>query len=220
MHRTATTPVDGGLRRAFRAAASWRGARAFHPRGVTLAAEAHLTEVGRPLATEPSPGALVRFSRGAGLPSRFPDVNGVAIRLLDAAGPARHRDLLLSSVGPGPLRVLPFPSIDFGRSRLSSLAPFDLLGRRVVLRASVELGGGPLDDLAGASGVVLVLDAHERGKRPQRLATLTTTGSAVGEPLRFSPLAPDDVLVPTGWLNRLRPAAYEGSQFGRAGSGG
>jgi hypothetical protein len=39
---------------------------------------------------------LVRFSRGAGLPDRFPDVHGVAIRVEEPGG---YSDLLLSSSG-------------------------------------------------------------------------------------------------------------------------
>src|SRR4029450_7999147 len=41
--------------------------------------------------------ALLRFSRGAGLPEPLPDALGVAIKLPDAHGPGVDQDLLLTS---------------------------------------------------------------------------------------------------------------------------
>jgi hypothetical protein len=47
--------------------------------------------------------ALLRFSRGAGLPEPLPDALGVAIKLPDAHGPSADQDLLLTSSSDRPL---------------------------------------------------------------------------------------------------------------------
>ena len=89
--------------RAFGLAAAVRFPRPLHPSGVTRAGEARLTGRGRLLAGGPTCRVVARFSRGAGLPEPLPDVLGLAVRFVDAFGPGRHHDVLLSSGGPGRL---------------------------------------------------------------------------------------------------------------------
>ena len=75
-------------------------------------------------ATHP---ALLRFSRGAGLPEPLPDALGVAIKLPDAHGPGVDQDLLLTSSTDRPLlRRLLFPATSFVRGAFSTAPPYDL----------------------------------------------------------------------------------------------
>src|SRR4051812_31288290 len=75
---------------AFGAVARARDDRALHPDGVVFAGAITGALFG-------ARRALVRISRGGGLPETLPDVRGCAIRVLDAHGSGRHQDLLLAS---------------------------------------------------------------------------------------------------------------------------
>ena len=85
---------------AFRTAARLRGARAFHPRGRAYTAQVRIdadrAPDGFPTGVRE---AIVRFSRGVGLPDAVPDILGIAVRLVDAAGPRVHQDLLMATSG-------------------------------------------------------------------------------------------------------------------------
>jgi len=75
-----------------------RGGKPMHPRGIVLSARLERTGLPRPsgarwLDEAGADDVLVRLSHGAGLPPRFPDLLGLALR---APGPV---DLLLSSSG-------------------------------------------------------------------------------------------------------------------------
>jgi hypothetical protein len=59
--------------------------------------------------------AVVRFSRGGGLPEPLPDALGVAVRLPDAYGPGRAQDFLVTSSADLPL-LFPGRSFLHGRS--------------------------------------------------------------------------------------------------------
>src|SRR4051794_32427081 len=94
------------------ALARLRRGKPMHPRGAVFSAllERHGNEAANPVgvpwldlpATE---AAVVRLSRGAGLPAPLPDLLGLAIRIPAARAPI---DLLLSTTGRGPLaRLLP-----------------------------------------------------------------------------------------------------------------
>ena len=80
-------------------------AKPLHPSGVTLTGRIH-RHGSEPLAGVPwldEPGeddVLVRLSRAVGLPAAFPDIHGMAIRVLTDHGDA---DLLLASTGWGRL---------------------------------------------------------------------------------------------------------------------
>jgi hypothetical protein len=93
---------------------------------------------GRPSVPLLRPGAaypaLLRFSRGAGLPEPLPDALGVAVKLPDVHGPGADQDLLLSrSVDRPLLRRLLFPARSFLRGAFSTALPYDLDGERVVV---------------------------------------------------------------------------------------
>src|SRR5215218_3422857 len=87
--------------------------------------------------------ALLRFSRGAGLPEPLPDALGVAVKLPDAHGPGADQDLLLTSSTDRPLlRRLLFPARSFLRGAFSTALPYELGGERVVLLLVPIRGGG------------------------------------------------------------------------------
>jgi len=78
-----------------------------HPRGVVLPATVHRygapAAFGVPWLDEPgSQPALVRFSRGGGLPTPLPDVLGIALRIDPDGDPG---DLLFATTGRGCARA-------------------------------------------------------------------------------------------------------------------
>ena len=182
-------------------------------------------------ATHP---ALLRFSRGAGLPEPLPDALGVAIKLPDAHGPGVDQDLLLTSSTDRPLlRRLLFPATSFVRGAFSTALPYDLGSKRVVLLlvpvhtcdvrpagGEGHRAGGALAELraVAASGLELELRTAKSFGRSQPLASVTV-GPPLSpdqtEALRFNPWTTGPGIHPSGWLNLLRDAAYQASQRGR-----
>jgi hypothetical protein len=178
--------------------------------------------------------ALLRFSRGAGLPELLPDALGVAIKLPDAHGPGNDQDLLLTSSSDRPLlRRLLFPARSFVRGAFSTALPYDLGSERVVLllvpvhicdvRPAGGVGhraGGALAELCAvaSSGLELQLRTAKSLGRSQPLATVTVgppLSADQTEALRFNPWTTGPGIHPSGWLNLLRDAAYQASQRGR-----
>jgi hypothetical protein len=223
----------------FYALAMLRRRRSLHPTGVGYQGELLVDNDGRPGVPLFRPGAahsaLLRFSRGAGLPEPLPDALGVAVKLPDAHGPGADQDLLLTSSTSRPLlRRLLFPARSFLRRAFSTALPYDLDGERVVLLlvptptrrgrspGGVAHGGGALAELRAAAADGLGFEFRIAGTfgPSQRLATLT-----VGQPLsveqtealRFNPWTTGPGIHPSGWLNLLRDAAYRASQRGRRG---
>jgi hypothetical protein len=225
----------------FYALAALRRRRSLHPRGIGYQGWLQV-----PNESPPRPGvplfqagathqALIRFSRGAGLPEPLPDALGVAIKLPDAHGPGVDQDLLLTSSTDRPLlRRLLFPARSFVRGAFSTALPYDFGNERVVLllvpahvgirRSAGETShrpvGGALAELraVAANSLELELRTAKSFGRSQPLATV-----AVGPPLspdqtealRFNPWTTGPGIRPSGWLNLLRDAAYQASQRGR-----
>lgn len=218
-------PLATLLERVFAVVARLRRGRALHPVGASWEATVHPVGEGRDLpflADHPLPG-LVRLSKGGGLPAPVPDVHGLSLRLLDVDGPGRHQDLLLASAGRAVgLRHLLVPTRGVDRCGYSSLAPYRLRGRQVLLGGRL-LGGRRdvplrLDRVATAvadEGVAFELSvATLRGPwRPIAQVELTRRLSAeASRRLRFDPWHTVPGLQPAGWLNRLRGPAYRGSR--------
>jgi hypothetical protein len=224
----------------FYALAALRRRRSLHPTGVGYQGQLVVGDgPGRPSVPLLRPGAaypaLLRFSRGAGLPEPLPDALGVAVKLPDVHGPGADQDLLLTSSTSRPLlRRLLFPARSYVRGAFSTALPYDLGGERVVLLlvpapsesgrspGGVARGGGAMAELRAAAVAGLGFELRTAGifGPSQRLATLS-----VGQPLsakqadtlRFNPWTTGPGLRPSGWLNLLRDAAYRASQRGRRG---
>jgi hypothetical protein len=220
--------------------AVFRSKRSLHPAGVgyrgwLVVGDDH---PGRPEVPLFRPGtvqpALVRFSRGAGLPEPLPDVLGVAVKLPGAYGPGDDQDLLLTSSTDRPLlRRLLFPATSFVRGAFSTALPYELGGKRVVLllvpahtdgsqsAGAVRRGGrAALAELnaAAAGGLRFELRTASSFGPSQPLATLTTDqplSPEQTEALRFNPWTTGPGIRPAGWLNLLRDTAYKASQRGR-----
>ena len=225
----------------FHALARLRSRRSLHPAGAGYQGwlEVPTERPARPgvplLQAGSTHPALIRFSRGAGLPEPLPDALGVAIKLPDAYGPGADQDLLLTSSTDRPLlRRLLFPARSFVRGAFSTALPYDLGSERVVLllvpvlpRARRSTGGrrqhpagGALAELraAAAYGLGFELRTARTLGRSQPLATVTlgpSISTEQTETLRFNPWTTGPGIRPSGWLNLLRDAAYRASQRGR-----
>jgi hypothetical protein len=224
----------------FYALAALRHGRSLHPTGIGYQGWLRVPNdspprSGVPLfqtgATHP---AILRFSRGAGLPEPLPDALGVAIKLPDAYGPGNDQDLLLTSSTDRPLlRRLLFPARSFVRGTFSTALPYDFGSERVVLllvpvltSAGRSTGGvghraaGALAELrtVAANGLKFELRAARSLGRSQPLATVTVgppLPAGQTEALRFNPWTTGPGIRPSGWLNLLRDAAYRASQRSR-----
>jgi hypothetical protein len=220
--------------------AALRSKRSLHPigvgyRGWLVVGDDH---PGRPEVPLFRPGtahpAVLRFSRGAGLPEPLPDALGVAVKLPDAYGPGNDQDLLLTSSTDRPLlRRLLFPATSFVRGVFSTALPYELGGKRVVLLlvpahtgtgqfagAGIGRGRGALAELnaAATGGLRFELRTADSFGPSQPVATLTTgqpLPAEQTEALRFNPWSTGPGIRPAGWLNLLRDTAYKASQRGR-----
>jgi hypothetical protein len=224
--RVGATPVDGLTRAGFRALARLRQARAFHPVGVAFHGIATTTSgAPRGLPSGEWP-AVVRFSRGAGLPEPLPDLLGIGVRLEGAADLGRPFDLLMTSTGSGRLtRHVLRPARTFGSGRASTLLPYAGPDGSVVLSVRVTDGqvGGLADvrrrcgDPTG-DGLTLELSRSDAGGGWVPFGQVHVRGlldEADERALDLDPFHTGPDLVPSGLLNRLRRPAYGGSREGR-----
>ena len=198
-------------------------ARAFHPRGLSFTASLHAepTADRLPFLVARRQPALVRLSRAVGLPSRLPDLHGLAFRVPDVYGPGRHQDVLLTSAGERPvLRRVLIPTGGFQRPRYSSVLTYHHHSRPLLLGARYagsrrRLGLAALQAAASAGELVFELAvAGGRGPwRPvARLVLEQALPARASEQLRFHPWNTAAALRPAGFVNRLRAPAYEASQ--------
>lgn len=214
----APTPLDRPTAAVFRALSRARGRRIFHPSGAVFDA-ALAVGAGLPGTALFRPGArhaaVVRLSRGLGLPEPLPDFLGLAVRVPDAYGAGRHQDLLLVTSGSAPLvRHALVPASRYAGHVLTSVLPYDVGGRRLLF-AAVPAGGVA----AGVPGAFRIAVAGRAGGWDDvaELALGPRRSETVDEDLRFDPWHTGGGLRPAGFLNRLRAAAYPASQQGRAG---
>ena len=216
--RSQRRPLPAVVERAaetfFGGVAALRHRRALHPKGLSFAGRAVLHDAGRALAQTRDVGVEVRLSRGAGLPHPLPDFNGVAVRFLDAHGPDRHQDLLLTAAGARPgFRHLIVPMPYLASSGYSTVLPYRTAsGQRRVFRCDPL----PVQTVAqAATAVPLRLEIFTAAPlgpwAPAATITLTSVLSSDAR-LRFDPWNTSPRLVPSGVLNRLRAPAYAGSR--------
>jgi hypothetical protein len=214
---------------AFGIASALRRARIFHPDGVAFEAVVEMVggEHGAPLLDVAARHrAIARFSRGVGLPEGWPDILGLALRLVDAHGPGLHQDLLLVTSGERPgLRHALTPARSFDFERWSTVLPYRVGGRRVLFGARAERRGGSpadrLDDLPAAleSGdlrfVLEIADVRGPWTELGRLEVGNRLSAADAETLRFNPAHTGGGIEPIGLLQTVRRLAYRGSQATR-----
>lgn len=203
-----------------------RRKRVFHPHGVGFAA------VLEPLGDRPTGAAaldreseaVVRLSRALGLPEWLPDPCGLGLRIPDAHGPGRHQDILMvSSSRPVVGRHAVLPARGFLDRHYSTLLPYELGGRRILLgaRSTEPDGVGPkLADLRrrDAAGLDFELEMADVGGdwRPvARLSLRQRMSPEETERLELDPTNTGGGLRLAGIVNRLRGPSYRGSQNGR-----
>jgi len=204
--------------------ARWRGGKPMHPRGAVF--DAVLERHGRGpdggvpwLDAVARDAAVVRLSRGAGLPAPLPDLLGLAVRIPGDV----PVDLLLSTTGRGRLtRLLPVPRQDTA-AVYSSIMAYRSDDGPLRLAALPETTGMPSDPepLAGAvsrDGLRFRL-AAARGRGPwEPFATLILTDPvpALDPDVRFDAVQnPPPGLVPDGPMARFRSPAYARARAAR-----
>jgi len=209
------------------AASAVRRKRVFHPDGVAYQATFRATGAshGAPLLDDAGTHeAIVRVSRGAGLPESLPDFLGLALRVPHAHGRGAHQDVLLVSSGSRPgLRHALVPVRSFDHERYSSLVPYRVGGRTVLF------GARRLDDDGHAGARVSDLRG---GAVPPRfafeLAELRGPWQPIGvlelearlperesAALRFDPSNTGGGIEPVGVVQAVRRLAYRSSQAAR-----
>ena len=203
------------------AVARHRHGKPMHPRGVVLEGVLERTgatpPVGVPWLDEPGTArAVVRLSRGAGLPDRLPDLLGLAVHLQED-----DVDLLLSSTGRGRLtRLLPVlrrdPATAYG-----SIMGYGSTAGTVRLAAFGERTAGGRGDRA-TDGLVFLLAATCRGGPWRPFARLVLHQPvAAGDPdVRFDAIRrPPPGLRTDGPLARLRAPSYARARVERDADG-
>jgi hypothetical protein len=199
-----------------------RGARALHPNGRVYTAVIEVAP-----AAPMRPGryrAMVRFSRGIGLPEPWPDALGLAVRLFDADGEGGVQDLLLTSSSPAVVRRhLVFPARGYGKAFYSSVLSVRADGRAVVVGAR-PIWSGPQRPLVRLAELDRAVGAELRGFElllAQAIGVWTPLAriyldqpvqAGDSEALRFDPYHHSGGLAPIGMLNAVRRRSYAASQ--------
>lgn len=201
-----------------------RRGKPMHPRGAVL--DAVLERTGGPvgwrlpwLAGRGTQPAVVRLSRGAGLPAALPDLLGLAVRLPGPDGPV---DLLLSGTGRGRLtRWLPVPRRN-ARSVYGSIMGYRTTAGPVFLAALPDPGAAvsaePGAVAAAAERLTFTLAAARGAEAWQPFARLRLLGPVpeLDPDLRFDAVRhPPPGLVPDGPMARFRAPAYAAARRGR-----
>jgi hypothetical protein len=209
-----------------------RGSRVFHPQGAAFAAsfEPDAAPAGAAwrswdlVRSGRARRAVVRLSRGAGLPQPLVDHLGISVRIVDAYGRGRHQDLLLGASHRAPLgRHLLLPARGFLSAWYSSVLPYRLGGDLVVVGAGALSSDGDDDDpeqlaLNGAMPIAFQLEAAQVFGAWQPFGRVTLRrrlADRTADALRFNPFNTGGGLEPAGVVNRVRNPAYRSSQDAR-----
>jgi hypothetical protein len=181
-----------------------------------------------PLFREPgSYQAVIRCSRAVGVPDPFPDLLGLAIKIMDAYGPGRDQDLLLFSSATAPVaRQTAVPATSFLAKRYSSVMPY-LVGARPVMfgartgPAVVHDGGTALAELdvtVATGGLTIDLEVAGLVGRWRPVGMLRVgqvMADAEADRLRFNPWNTGPAILPIGVADALRRPVYLASQSRR-----
>ena len=178
-----------------------RGARVFHPRGVTRTCRLEVgggQQWGARLLDEPGTHeGVVRLSRGVGLPAPLPDVDGLALRLPGLGQGGAPLDLLVNSAW----RFVFAPSVV--SPTWSCVLPYRTGSGRQVL-----LGARPVPEGFTLLVAPLLGAWLEWGE-------LRLEEPVDGEDLCFRPTLGADDLQPVELFRTLRQWSYDASQAGR-----
>jgi hypothetical protein len=153
--------------------------------------------------------AVVRFSRGGGLPESLPDVLGIALRI-DPDG--RPGDALFATTGRGPVgRFLlrPRRAGTLASATYSTLQPYRAPSGPVVLAATPE---------PGPDATVIHLAAARPTGRWVEFGAITVdrTAHPADADVSFDPfLNPLPGLANYAWARRLREGAYAAARRSR-----
>jgi Dyp-type peroxidase family len=204
-----------------------RGKRVVHPVGAAFSAEVVVEATSEPLVQGTvlgQPGryaAIARLSRGFAIPLRWPDVHGLAVRILDADGAGRPQDLLVATAkrkrsGRDATAVTrryeqvfstmlhfrgPRGELVVRASPVQPMPDDATVHAGVAGRWQFELGvGRPGGDVSPVARVVL-------GSPLSRPDT---------EALRFNPANDGGAISGAGVLNVARRIVYRASQVGRS----
>ncbi|MGY1609899.1 phosphodiesterase [Geodermatophilus sp. SYSU D00700] len=202
-----------------------RSGKPMHPRGAVLGAvlerDGAVPDWGVPWLTGPArEPAVVRLSRGAGLPAPLPDLLGLAVRL---PGGDRPVDLLLSTAGRGRwTRYLPVPRTDAAvpySSFMGYRSAAGTLRLAAVPDGPVHVPSDPGPVRTEAPGTVFRL-LVARGTGEWTPFARLVLGAPVGEPdpdLRFDAVRnPPPGLLADGPMARFRAPAYAAAREGRS----
>lgn len=207
--------------------------RSLHPIGdayeATFVVPPRRDPIGADLLDEPGERrAIVRFSRGAGLPEPLPDILGVAFRVLDAHGPGGHQDFLLATSSGLPVAhhaLLPAKSY-FDRT-FSSVLVYSIGGATRLVgavprsAAPSDVSGSGLEAVSAAAGRrqlfydVCLAAPFGRFQPVARLDVGARLPDPDAERLAFNVWNAGGGIRPGGPFQGLRLPAYEGSQRGR-----
>ncbi len=205
-----------------------RGRRIFHPVGVAYSARARMLQVEPDLQVLPAGEheAIVRFSRGAGLPPSLPDVLGISIKLRGLSDDGDQDLLLVSSAQLPVLRRLLIPTASFHGRRFSSVLSYRFReGSPLLIGGVVEAEDFPrarLDDPDEAPllpAVTVHLEVATNLGPWSRVASVEVgerLSQAESDALRFDPWHTSEDLRPAGALNAVRAPAYRLSQLARS----
>ena len=215
----------------FQALSALRGRRVFHPYGAAFDATVDITDPqdnGTTLfASRGRRRAVVRISRGAGLPRPLPDNFGIALRVLDLYGAGEHQDLMMNVSGTLPgARHLLLPAFTVTDGHYSTVLPYrvgtmvGVVGAKPVLVEDAA-APGTLDDLAAHAEAgrirfeLLLASLVGPWQRVGEIELGRRLPESVSENLAFNPWNTGGGIVPLGFWNRLRRSVYERSQAGR-----
>jgi len=214
-----------------------RGARLFHPYGVTLDAEVRALPDGGALGATLEGPAIARFSGALfrdGKGHAWPDILGLALRFHPGRGAEpgpEAQDLLLAtfrSVWMLPLAMLLTHPGSYLANAYDSVLPSRVpgLAGAVTFRVVPEVAGGE-----GQSRRERLENAVAEGRAVLRLEMRPASGSRPGVPiatiallspsdvdqqaLRFDPFRTGAGIVPTGFFQAMRAAIYPAAQLGR-----
>ena len=214
--RAAAGTLFGTLARAL-------GTRPLHPEGWAYEAELVIDEPrirgARLFSVRKRRRALVRFSKGFGLPDPVPDLMSMAIKVPDAYGPGRDQDILLAAAGQRPvLRHLFAFGGDHLRRAYSSIFLFRVGERTLLFGAAPRRGAGDLREAAAAGELefdVRVATPSGPWRTVARLEVGRELSDDEEESLAFNSSNTGGGIADVGLVNRVRDAAYDAAAQGR-----